>query len=227
MKLSFVIPTLNEALGIEDVLKPLQCFRHVGHEIILADGKSDDDTVELAKSLVDSIVIVEKGRARQQNAGAKEANGDWLFFLHADTQIPKNLQKILGSRLNNDIVWGRFDVKLTGCHIYFRIIEKLMNWRSRLTGIATGDQLIFIRADIFKKIGGFKDIDLMEDIEISTRLKAISAPLCFCETVVTSSKKWEKNGIIKTVLLMWWLRLNFFLGRDPKKLQQIYYPNNG
>jgi len=226
MKLSFIIPTLNEAEGIDNILRSLQYLRKAGHEIIIADGGSTDNTIQIAQPLVDKIVQCPKGRAIQQNRGAMLAVGDYLFFLHADTQIPINFESIIKKHLKKNVIWGRFDVRLSGNHVFFRIIEKMMNWRSRLTRIATGDQLIFCRKDIFTQIGGFKEIALMEDIELSGRLKKISPPYFFSEKVITSSKKWEKNGIVSTILLMWWLRLNYFFGKDPRQLVKLYYPKH-
>jgi len=224
MKVSIVIPTLNEASNIGSLLASMQLLRKSGHEVILADGGSCDNTTTLAGSLVDHIVTSKKGRAIQQNTGAQIATGEWLFFLHADTQLPQNFQSIIQSLPKSGSLWGRFDVKLSGQHALFRIIEKMMNLRSRLTGIATGDQLIFVSRELFEHVDGFKEIGLMEDIELSGRLKKISVPICFSEFVITSSKKWEKNGILRTVLFMWWLRLSYFLGKDPDQLQKLYYP---
>jgi rSAM/selenodomain-associated transferase 2 len=224
MKLSIIIPTLNEEKNIVSLLKGLQYFRQSQHEVILVDATSTDKTVELAKGRVDKIVICDKGRANQQNAGARIARGDWLIFLHADTLLPTNfLEEICNIDLYNEYHWGRFDIRLSGPHPGFRLIEFMINTRSRLTGIATGDQAIFIRKTLFNQIGGFTNLRLMEDIKLSSSLNKISKPYCSKLKVITSSRRWEKNGIIKTILLMWWYRLQFFFGMDTKLLEKKYY----
>ncbi len=221
MKLSVIIPTLNEASGIVSTLMPLQSWREQGHEIIIADGGSQDKTLSLAQPLSDNIINAPKGRAQQMNAGAANASGDVLLFLHADTRLPDNAPELISNALHNT-QWGRFDVTLSGHHFMFRIVEFMMNTRSRLTGIATGDQAIFIKRDLFEKEHGFANIPLMEDIEISKRLKKIFRPACIKERLVTSSRRWEQYGIAKTILLMWRLRLAYFFGTPPDKLAKRY-----
>ncbi|NOZ37647.1 MAG: glycosyltransferase family 2 protein, partial [Gammaproteobacteria bacterium] len=163
------------------------------------------------------------GRARQMNAGAEQARGDVLLFLHADTRLPENADMLIREALEAGRVWGRFDVRLSGQAWLLRVIETLMNWRSCLTGIATGDQAMFVLHDAFVHLGGFADIPLMEDIELSHRLKKISAPCCLHSRVITSSRRWETRGILRTVLLMWGLRLAWFFGVSATRLQRIYY----
>ena len=223
MRISLIIPTLNEAENIESMLKGLAPLRQLGHEVIVVDGGSEDKTVELARHKADKVIQTTAGRALQMNAGASQAKGEILWFIHADTQVPVHAaQQILKVFQNQNNYWGRFDVQLSGKQFIFRIVEKLMNLRSCITGIATGDQGIFVRRNCFVAIGGFRPIPLMEDIEISRRLKEWSRPCCIRDKIVTSSRRWEKNGIFPTILLMWRLRLAYALGVNPKKLAQSY-----
>ncbi len=222
-RISIIIPTLNEAAVIRDTLTPLQNLRKRGHEIILADGGSTDETLSLSKPLTDTQFIAETGRARQMNSGARKANGEVLLFLHADTLIPPNADELIGGGLaDTRRCWGRFDVRLSGRQAPLRVVEKLMNLRSRLTHIATGDQAIFIQREIFEQAGGFPSIPLMEDIAMSKRLKKIGPPLCIRQPAVTSSRRWEEQGILRTVIFMWRLRLAYFLGASPERLAQRY-----
>jgi len=224
MKLSIIIPTLNEAENIVSLLKALQYLRKINHEIILVDAGSTDKTIELAKKWVDFIELSKKGRAIQQNSGAKVANGDVLLFLHADTHLPETfLNEILVLKKSTNFNWGRFDVQLSGKQLGFRVIEFMMNFRSRLTGIATGDQAIFVKKEMFEQINGFSNLSLMEDIDLSSRLNKISKPYCSKLKVITSSRRWEQNGLINTIILMWWYRLQFFFGVDSHKIEQKYY----
>jgi rSAM/selenodomain-associated transferase 2 len=222
-KISIIIPVLNEAVLITQVLPTLQPLRAAGHELILVDGGSSDGTIALSEPLADQIIRCPKGRSRQMNAGAKIARGDILLFLHSDTRLPKGAdQLIIREMEKRGKIWGRFDVYLSGRHLLLRIVEWLMNWRSRITGIATGDQAIFIQRKFFESVGGFPNIDLMEDITMSKSLKKYGAPLCLWQRVVTSSRRWERNGILRTVLFMWFLRLAFFYKTDPRRIAQFY-----
>lgn len=224
MTLSIIIPTLNEATGIARTLQPLQAFRTWGHEIIVVDGGSSDTTVETAQPYVDKIIDTACGRARQMNAGAAAAHGDVLVFLHADTRLPKSADRAIRNALCRKArLWGRFDVRLSGRHPLLRVVERTMNLRSRLTGIATGDHAIFVRRRAFEQVGGFADIPLMEDITLSRALRSKSRPACIAQKVVTSSRRWERQGIIRTVVDMWSLRLRFFFGADPARLAQRYH----
>ena len=225
MKLSIIIPSLNEAGNIVTSLEPLQRLRSNNHEIILVDGGSSDNTVELAHPLATKIVYSRKGRARQMNTGAEEAFGDVFWFLHADTIVPENADQLIEQALN-DKYWGRFNIRLSGKSFLFRIIERMVNVRSCFTGIATGDQGIFIKREAFNKINAYPDIPLMEDIEISKRLRRIyGRPACVSEKLLTSSRRWEKHGIFKTVFLMWWLRLSYFFGISAEKISRAYKDN--
>jgi rSAM/selenodomain-associated transferase 2 len=221
------VPVLNEAAGIVSFLLPLQALRHQGVELILADGGSRDGTAELAAPLVDKVQVSARGRARQMNAGAAAANADVLLFLHADSILPGNaVDLILDGLRAGRRCWGRFDVRLSGKHRLLRVVEWLMNLRSRLTGIATGDQGMFMTRKAYLSAGGFPEISLMEDIAMSARLKRVSRPLCLGARVVSSSRRWESRGILRTILLMWRLRLSYFLGADPDRLASLYYREN-
>ena len=223
-KISVIIPVLNEADTIVETLQKLQTYRSQAHELILVDGLSEDETMRLAAPLVDKIICTQKGRARQQNAGAQIASGDILLFLHADTELPEKYDELIASQLKQTFMWGRFNVRLSGQHWLLRIVEQFMNWRSCLTGIATGDQAIFLTRGSFDEIGGIPEIDIMEDIALSKRLKKLSRPACIKETVITSSRRWEEKGIMKTILFMWSMRLQYFLGVKPEILVKKYYP---
>ena len=226
MKLSFIIPVLNEAGNITTVLQSLQPIRRAEHELIVVDGGSIDGTKDLAMPLADVVLSSSKGRARQMNQGAAEATGDILVFLHADTSLPAQAtQLIIDALSKGDRHWGRFDVSLPGKGGMFKVIAWFMNLRSRLTGIVTGDQCLFVKHEAFKQIGGFPDIPLMEDISISTRLKKLSRPVCLKARVSTSNRRWQEQGILRTILLMWYLRASYFFGRPAEQLVKIYYRN--
>jgi rSAM/selenodomain-associated transferase 2 len=222
MTLSIIMPVLNEAAGIEIALRTLAPYCTRGVELIVADGGSSDGTLDLARSLADRVVIAQRGRAAQMNAGAAAATGDVLLFLHADTQLPNDADRLVCDGLETSCrVWGRFDIHIEGDGI-FRLIAAMMNARSRLTGIATGDQAMFMTRAAFVTVGGFPEIALMEDITMSARLKRLSRPMCLRECAATSGRRWRKHGVLRTVLLMWRLRLAYFLGADPEKLAQVY-----
>lgn len=224
MKLSIIIPVLNERENIKANLPDLQWLRSLGHELIVADGGSDDGGSETAQGYADQVVLSPAGRSLQMNAGAQVASGEMLLFLHIDTRLSAHCVSMLCQMIaDKSPAWGRFDVRLSGNNFLFRIIESMMNWRSRITGIATGDQAIFVNKQLFFQCGGFAEILLMEDIDICRRLKRLKKPLCLREKVITSSRRWEKNGILKTVLLMWKLRLAYWRGVDPNVLASQYY----
>ncbi|MCN4144787.1 MAG: TIGR04283 family arsenosugar biosynthesis glycosyltransferase [Thiohalomonas sp.] len=223
-KISIIIPVLNEAETIQSFLQALQPLRKQGHEVVLVDGHSDDDSCALACPLVDRMFSSQPGRARQQILGAKMSSGQVLLFLHADTKLPEKAEQVILLALAQGFFWGRFDVQLSGSHWLFRVIEKMMNWRSCLTGIATGDQSLFVSKMLYNDVGGMPAIELMEDIELSKRLLKFCKPACLKSIVITSSKCWEKNGILRTILFMWSLRLQYFFGIKPEVLVKKYYP---
>jgi rSAM/selenodomain-associated transferase 2 len=193
----------------------------------VVDGGSRDGTIALCQPFADRVICADRGRSRQMNAGAKVANGDILLFLHADTFLPENAaQSITNGLKRQGRKWGRFDVRLSGDHYFLRIIERLMNLRSRFTGIATGDQAIFVLRELFEAMGGFPDIDLMEDIALSRILRRYRRPLCLRQWVVTSSRRWEKRGVLRTTFQMWCLRLAYTLGADPNHLARLYEPHS-
>ena len=221
MKLSIIVPALDEAAGIAAALEALAPLRAAGHEVIVVDGGSADATAAIAAPLADRVIRAPRGRARQMNAGAAIAAGDALLFLHADTRLPEHAAELVIGALER-CGWGRFDVRIEGRSRWLAVVAFCMNWRSRLTGIATGDQAMFIRRDVFVRAGGFPDIPLMEDVALSTRLKTISVPACVAARAVTSGRRWERRGVLRTVLLMWQLRLAYFLGARPEDLARRY-----
>jgi rSAM/selenodomain-associated transferase 2 len=222
-RVSIIIPALNEAARIADTLRPLQPLRARGHEVIVVDGGSADATAEIARPLADRVIASEPGRARQQNAGALAAAGDVLLFLHADTLLPPDADRLVIDGLTRSgRGWGRFDVRLSGRAPALRMVERMMNLRSRATGIATGDQAIFVRPDGFWRAGGFPQIPLMEDVALSRILRRAGPPLCVRERVLTSSRRWEERGVLRTILLMWRLRAEYALGADPARLADRY-----
>jgi rSAM/selenodomain-associated transferase 2 len=221
-RLSIIVPALNEAGGIGAALGRLQPWRP-DVEVIVVDGGSDDATVQIARPLADQVLVSERGRARQMNAGAAKAQGDALLFLHADTALPDDAIKLVELGLGaTDRAWGRFDVTIAGTRPLLAAVSTLMNARSRISGIATGDQAIFVRRAAFDAVGGFPDIPLMEDIEISRRLKAISPPLCIRSRAMTSARRWERDGVLRTILLMWRLRFAYAMGVSPARLARRY-----
>ena len=218
-RLSIVVPALNEARGIRAALEALAPLRARGHEVILADGGSADGTPELAAGLCDRVVRAPRGRASQMNAGAAVASGEALLFLHADTRLPQRADELIFQSLRFSR-WGRFDVEILARHPLLKVVAWAMNLRSRLTGIATGDQAIFVRRDAFP---GFPEIALMEDVAFSKAMKRRAPPACRREKVRTSGRRWETRGVLRTIVLMWRLRLLYFLGARPEHLARIYY----
>ncbi len=221
--LSIVVPVLNEAAGIEATLRALAPLRERGVEVIVVDGGSRDDTVALARPLADHIVDGPRGRARQMNAGAAVASAPQLLFLHADTRLPERADALVAAALAAQAqAWGRFDVIIEGRSAWLPVVATLMNLRSRWSGIATGDQAMFMTRDAFDAVGGFPEQPLMEDIELSIRLKRMVAPVCLHERVITSGRRWEQRGVWRTILLMWRLRLLYALGVSADRLAPWY-----
>jgi rSAM/selenodomain-associated transferase 2 len=223
MKLSIVIPTLDEARLICKALERLQPLRARGSEAIVADGGSRDGTFDLAVPLADAVLSASRGRALQMNAGAQRAHHEILVFLHADTQLPEAADALIADALEgNRRGWGRFDVRIDSAHPLLAIVASAMNLRSRLTSICTGDQCMFVRRDLFERVGGFPAIALMEDIALSHALRRHSRPVRIAERAITSARRWESRGVWRTMALMWWLRLRYFLGAQPGELQRVY-----
>jgi len=220
--LSIIMPVLDECAGIVDALAALAPFRARGAEVIVVDGGSRDGTPDLARPHA-HVIAAPRGRAAQMNAGAAVATGDVLLFLHADTRLAPDADRQVREGLERSgRAWGRFDVAIEGRQPLLRMIELTMNLRSRLSGIATGDQAMFVTRAAFDRVGGFPDIALMEDVAISARLKRVSAPLCLRARVLTSGRRWRQRGALSTMLLMWRLRLAYFCGADPSALARRY-----
>jgi rSAM/selenodomain-associated transferase 2 len=223
-RVSVIVPCLNEADILEARLGALQPLRHVGHEVILVDGGSTDGSVELAGPLADLVLRSPPGRAAQMNLGAREARGSVLWFLHLDCEAPPGAASALCGALGAGRGWGRFEVRLSGRAPLLRVVERMMSLRSRLTGIATGDQGIFVRRSLFESVGGFAEIPLMEDVELSAKLKRVTPPVVVPLRLLASSRRWERDGVLRTIATMWFLRAAFWLGADPVRLARVYYP---
>ncbi len=223
MRLSIILPTLDEADAIVTALAPLQTLRRAGHEVVVVDGGSADATPALAAPLADRVIRAPRGRARQMNAGAGVAGGDAFVFLHADTRLPADATTRILQVLDRR-AWGRFDVVIEGRPVMLRVVAALMNLRSRLTGIATGDQAMFVTRAGFTAVGGYPDQPLMEDIELSRRLKRLGPPACLADKVTTSGRRWERHGVWRTILLMWRLRFDYWRGVPAALLARRYYP---
>lgn len=222
--ISIIIPVLDEREALCRHLPWLQPLRGEEHELVLVDGGSTDGGPEEVADLVDQSITAPPGRARQMNAGAAVARGDILLFLHIDTVLPENAaDRVLQALQPPEAVWGRFDVRLSGERPVFRRIERMINRRSRWSGIATGDQAIFVRRATFEELGGYPDIPLMEDVALSRALRRLARPCCLAGPVITSSRRWEGDGVARTVVLMWWLRLLYRLGVSPERLHRLYY----
>lgn len=220
--LSVILPTLDEAAGIQATLGDLQPLRAAGHELILVDGGSRDATLELARPLVDRALDGPRGRARQMNAGAALARGAVLWFLHADTRVPLGALAALDGAIRAGHPWGRFDLRLSGRQPLLRVVERMISLRSRLQGLATGDQGLFVERRLFESLGGYPDIPLMEDLALAKALRRHRRPVCLRPCLISSSRRWERNGVARTILLMWRLRLAYALGADPARLARHY-----
>jgi rSAM/selenodomain-associated transferase 2 len=222
-KLSIVVPVLDEEAGIADALAALAPLRDNGAEAIMVDGGSRDRTPAVAAPLADRVLTARRGRATQMNAGAAAASGDIVLFLHADTRLPDDAGRLIREGLaRSGRAWGRFDVRIAGGHPLLAVVSAFMNLRSRLTGIATGDQAIFVTRDAFEAVGGYPDIPLMEDVALTARLKRIGRPLCLSARVTTSGRRWLQHGVLRTIVLMWRLRLAYYFGAEPAALARRY-----
>ena len=227
MQLSIIIPILNEAKELPGLLEHLAPLRACGAEVIVVDGGSEDDSQQVASRAGAQIVCTGRSRARQMNAGASAAHGEVLLFLHADTSLPLCANQAIEAAIRrsgraDECVWGHFDVRINGSSFMLRVITMLMNWRSRLSGIATGDQAMFVTSRAFEAVGGFPDQPLMEDIELSMRLLALSRPICLADRVVTSGRRWETHGVWRTIWLMWRLRWSYWRGVPASELAKSY-----
>ena len=222
-RISIIVPMLDEAAGLPAALAALGAERDAGCELILVDGGSSDASVAIAGAAGVPPLIGPRGRARQMNAGAASARAAVLLFLHADTRLPAGAAELIAKALaDGRHRWGRFDVRIDGRFRMLRVIARLMNLRSRLTGIATGDQAIFVTRAAFTAVGGFPDQPLMEDIELSRRLLALSRPACIRIPVTTSGRRWEQRGLWRTMILMWRLRWAYWRGVPAAELAVRY-----
>lgn len=227
---SVVIPVRNESLEVDNFIKKNQESLKSANEIIFVDGQSSDETLQKLNNiaLVESstgkfkIIASDPGRGKQMNTGAVTANSDVILFLHVDTVLPENGLEQIKEKIKSGELWGRFDVQLNDEQLIFRIIENMMNWRSTLTNIVTGDQGIFVRKDLFNLVGGYPEIPLMEDISFSACLREISPAKRIKSPVITSARRWQDKGIVRTIFLMWLLRFSYWLGISPEKLANWY-----
>ena len=220
--LCIVVPVLDEAQTLALRLQALQVFRQRGARVVVVDGGSQDDTLAIAKDHADLALLAPRGRAAQMNAGAAACPADVLLFLHADTALPDNADVLVRRATLGPFFWGRFDVRIASPRPLLRLVSWMMNLRSRWTGIATGDQALFVRHDLFRQIGGFPELPLMEDIAIARALKQHGRPACLKERVTTSARRWERHGVWRTIFLMWRMRAAYFFGADPRQLAIQY-----
>jgi rSAM/selenodomain-associated transferase 2 len=222
-QLSIIMPVLDEEAAIVAGLTALQPLRARGHEIVVVDGGSRDRTVDLAHGLANRVARAAAGRAMQMNHGAGVASGDTFLFLHADSVLPADALQVIHAALASGARWGRFDVTIDGKPRILKLVAAMMNLRSRLTGIATGDQGIFVERALFSEVGGYPPIPLMEDVALSRILKRMGGrPACVRARIVTSGRRWEARGPCRTILVMWRLRLAYALGADPAHLARLY-----
>ena len=222
VELLIVVPVLNEGAALAEHLHALESLRRNGAFLVVADGGSTDGSVDIAQRLADRTVSALRGRASRMNAGAAARPARVLLFLHADTRLPEDAHRLILQTVEHGRVWGRFDVRLDSARPVLRIVAALMNLRSRLTGIATGDQAMFVTRAAFEAVGGFPALPLREDIEMSRRLKRLGRPACLRQRVTTSARRWQQGGVCRTVWLMWRLRAGYFFGADPARLARRY-----
>jgi len=220
--LCIVVPVLDEAAQLAPRLQALQPLRERGACVVVVDGGSRDESLAIAQAHADLALVAPRGRASQMNAGAAACAAEVLLFLHADTVLPDAADTLVLSALQGRFAWGRFDVHVDSPRPLLRVVGAMMNWRTRRTGIATGDQALFVRHELFLRIGGFPDLPLMEDIAISRLLKRHGPPACLKQQVSTSARRWERHGVWRTIWLMWRLRAAYFLGADPASLAERY-----
>lgn len=228
-KISIIVPVLNEAEQLPELLLHLQQWKNQSCDIIVVDGGSSDHSLQLLEKSSFTILHSERGRARQMNLGAQFAQSNILLFLHADTRLPENAKKlVLAALASEQEHWGRFDVALRAENQTFyqqtmyAIISWFINQRSRLSGIATGDQAIFVKHSTFTSIGGFVEQPLMEDVELCRQLKKIASPICLKEKVTTSARRWQSKGVWRIIWLMWSLRFAYWRGVSADELARRY-----
>lgn len=222
MNLSIIVPVLNEAAQVPELVAHLKIFQQRGCEVLLVDGGSDDATVQRLHATGLNCITSARSRARQMNLGAAQSHGEVLLFLHADTRLPNEADNLIQTALARGANWGRFDVCISGRSWLLPVVAYMMNRRSRVTGIATGDQAIFVRRSEFEAVGGFADQPLMEDIELSQRLRARSRPACLRHRVMTSGRRWDQRGVWRTIFLMWRLRWQYWRGVSAEHLAEQY-----
>jgi rSAM/selenodomain-associated transferase 2 len=224
MRLAIVIPVLDEGSVIAASLTDLQVLRARGVQVIVVDGGSHDDTCATARTLADDVIVAPRGRARQMNAGAAHvgAAADVLLFLHADTRLPDDADRLIAAAIAAGVRWGRFDVRISGRSPWLNVVAHLMNSRSRWSGICTGDQAIFVERGLFETLGGYSDLPLMEDIDFSRRARRIARPRALRPAAISSGRRWEQRGVWRTILQMWSLRWRYYRGVDPAVLARDY-----
>ena len=225
LRLSIIIPVLNEQENLSELLPVFDDLRSAGHEVIVVDGGSTDNSKEIALKYADKCLHAPASRARQMNAGAAVASGDILFFMHADSRLEPCYMENIQSCIEQGGSWGHYKIRVDDNSLFLRTVSFFMNLRSRLTAIATGDQGIFVRRDLFEQLGGYAEIPLMEDIELSARLRRISRPVCLSQAIHTSARRWLKNGVLNTIFSMWRFRFMYWLGVPAVKLAKNYYPD--
>lgn len=222
MNIAIIVPMLNEQAHLAGLLEHLRSLKRQGAEVLLVDGGSQDGSADIARCAGFTVLSAARGRASQMNAGARATTAEVLLFLHADTRLPANALSLVESSLASGPAWGHFRVCIKGCSRMLPVVAALMNWRSRLTGIVTGDQAIFIMRAAFEAVGGFPEQPLMEDIELSKRLRGFGRPICIASHALTSGRRWDTRGVWRTILLMWSLRLSYWWGTSPDQLAQRY-----
>lgn len=219
--LSIVIPVRNDAAALERLRASLGAPLDPSVEVVVVDGASTDASSEVARRAGWQVVASPPGRGRQLNAGCRAAAGQWLWLLHADSEVPVPALTYL--RQLGGPGWGRFDVRFVAAEGGLRLVAWLMNWRSRVTGICTGDQGIFVHRRLLEAVHGVPEQPLMEDVELSRRLKRLGRPLCPAIALGTSPRRWQRDGLVSTVLAMWGFRLRYWWGADPETLAKAYY----
>ena len=219
---AIIMPVLNEAAILESRITDLRQLQ-TWAELCIVDGGSADSTVALARTITPHVLCCQPGRALQMNRGAEEAHAEYLLFLHGDTVLPADFEAFIAALGNARPFWGFFPVQLVPGGRVLTVVERCINWRSRLTAVATGDQAIFVRRELFERLSGYAAIPLMEDVELSKRLRQFAQPFRWGSAVQTSSRRWQQRGVVPTVLQMWDLRLRYFLGASPQHLHARYY----